>query len=329
MNARSILLLIGMLGLAASAQDPAASKRNAGSSDFTTPSPNRYVLHYSELPYDQRYALPPNTIGESSSRRHSNIASLDEKASGAGQTIAVQNVATQPCEEPARLFSARDYKGPLSRSLAWFSRKPELATVPTRHKAGQTVCGLDVGDKFHLFYRSTVEPVTFVGAGFAAGWSQWQNDDSEWGQGAEGYGKRYAAAYTDRATKNFFRKFFYPAIFRQDPRYYRKGNGTTGARIMHGINHTFVTRTDSGNKFANLSLWAGVASTVAVENLYHPGHDRGFTPAAKRAGISIGTSMGIDVLREFWPEVVRKLKLPFRERHVGVMPAATPATTKP
>jgi hypothetical protein len=181
-----------------------------------------------------------------------------------------------------------------------------MTTAP----AGRKNCPLDAGQKFVLFTRVTTSPYTFAAAGAAAGWSQWQNDDSEWGQGAEGYGQRYAAAYADRATKSFFTKFAYPVIFKQDPRYFRKGDsGTTGERIGHAIGHTFVGRTDSGNRMPNLSLWAGTASTVAVENLYHPGHDRGFTPAAKRFGISIGTSMGFDVLREFWPEIAHKLHL--------------------
>jgi hypothetical protein len=66
----------------------------------------------------------------------------------------------------------------------------------------------------------------------------------------------------------------------------------------------------------NLSLWAGTTSSVALANLYHPDHDRGFTPAATRVGVSIGNNMAFDVLKEFWPEIVRKLRLPFRERQV-------------
>jgi hypothetical protein len=35
---------------------------------------------------------------------------------------------------------------------------------------------------------------------------------------------------------------------------------------------------------------------------------------ARPPGLSIAWDMGFDVLREFWPEIVHKLKLPFRER---------------
>ncbi|MBZ5523118.1 MAG: hypothetical protein LAP21_12845 [Acidobacteriia bacterium] len=45
------------------------------------------------------------------------------------------------------------------------------------------------------------------------------------------------------------------------------------------------------------------------------------------SGISFGRSIGFDVLREFWPEISRKLRLPFRERHA--VPAPVAAAEKP
>lgn len=56
----------------------------------------------------------------------------------------------------------------------------------------------------------------------------------------------------------------------------------------------------------------GTTSRVALSNLYHPGNERGFGPAASRVGISVLTDAGFDVLHEFWPEISRKFKLPFR-----------------
>jgi hypothetical protein len=61
----------------------------------------------------------------------------------------------------------------------------------------------------------------------------------------------------------------------------------------------------------NYSEWLGTASAVALSNAYHPGNQRGFAPAARLAGYSILTDMGYDTLREFWPEISRKFKLPF------------------
>jgi hypothetical protein len=190
-----------------------------------------------------------------------------------------------------------------------------MNSAPAQLKAGKRICGLNAGQKFALFAKSTVSPLTFLGAGASAGISQYNNDDAEWGQGAEAYGKRYAAAYTDRAAYAFFGKFFYPTIFRQDPRYFRaREDASTGQRFGHAFAHTFVTRTDAGRNMPNVSLWASAASTAALRNLYHPGNDRGFASAARTTGIYLGTSMGWDVLKEFWPGVSRTLHLPFQAR---------------
>lgn len=284
-----LILITLLFGLAAAAQNTNVTGPNVAFTSFTTPGPELHLLNYAALTEGQRVTLPPDTVGESSSRKH-----FDKSVPGGGTTGTLQTANQAPC---------------VQQRSSWFSLRLKMTTAP----AGQKNCPLDAGQKFGLFARTTTSPFTFATSGLAAGWSQWQNDDAEWGQGAGGYGKRYAAAYADRATKSFFTKFAYPVVFRQDPRYFRKGDsGTTGERLGHAIGHTFVANGDSGNHMANLSLWAGTASTVAIENLYHPGHDRGFTPAAKRFGISIGTSMGYDIVREFWPDIARKLHLSSR-----------------
>lgn len=262
-----------------------------------------------------------SNASDSSSRATASEANLNTASVPPFPTTAVAVAIETPCDRPAELFDASEYSGPLKQFAAWFARNPEMTTVPARRKKGQKICGLDAGQKFDMFVETSIDPVTFIGAAASAGFSQWQNDDSKWGQGAVAYGRRYGAALIDTEASNFFGQFFYPVIFRQDPRYYRKGHGSTRERLGYAMLHTLVARSDSGKKIPNYSLWATTASTVALANIYHPGNHQGFPPAATRVGVSIAGSMGYDLLREFWPEVVRKLKLPFRER--SVIPAAT------
>jgi len=297
MKSRLILpfFIICLSALVAVAQNTRAGDSESGSGSFVARIPGPRLFDMA-APFDDRKPAP--TVPAATAQENKDL----------------------PCDQPARLFSPGDYTGPFNRFAAIFARRSEMSTVPTHRKNGEKICGLNAGQKFTLFVTTTASPVTFVSAGAGAGISQWRNDDPQWGQGAEGYGRRYAAAFADSATHNFFGKFFYPTIFRQDPRYYRLGQGGGGERLGHAVAHTFVSRGNSGGKELNFSLWAATVSTVAVENLYHPGRDRGFGPAARRSGISFGESMGIDVLKEFWPEIVRKLNLPFHER--AVVPAA-------
>jgi len=74
----------------------------------------------------------------------------------------------------------------------------------------------------------------------------------------------------------------------------------------------------------NFSEWLGTTSSVVVSNTYHPDAERGVGPTAKRVGVSILQDMGFDVLREFWPEISKKFRLPFR----GETPPVSPTSNK-
>jgi len=108
------------------------------------------------------------------------------------------------------------------KTVGLFSRKLDLKAVsPPQGQPGVTLCSLHLDSKFLLFVRDTFEPVTFAAAGFGAGIDQAYNRDPSFGRGAAGYGKRFGAEFADQASFKFFKDFAYPAIFSEDPRYYR------------------------------------------------------------------------------------------------------------
>jgi len=224
------------------------------------------------------------------------------------------------------MVTVEDYTGPFHRTVLWIARKPDIKTVYRPALAEGRICALSAGQKFHLFARNTFEPITVISAAFDAGISQASDSDPTFGQGMEGYGKRLGAAALDRVSSGFFHTFFFPVLFRQDPRYYRLGYGANGHRLGHALTHVFVAHGDSGRKNFNFSEWMGTAASSALSNTYHPGNRRGVGPASERIAVSIGTDMGFDVLREFWPEVIRKLRLPFRTAQPpdSAKPAGTP-----
>jgi hypothetical protein len=216
------------------------------------------------------------------------------------------------CEQPEPTFSELQYNGPFKKFAGHLAGKPEIRTVQHPHDhSGKMICSLPVRQKFMLFTRDTFEPATFILAGFDAGISQASNDDPTFGQGAEGFGRRYGAAFADRVSSEFFGTFLYPTILHEDPRYFRMGHGPKTTRFIHAFNHAFVTHTDTGKHTFNFSEWLGAGSTTALGNLYHPGNLRGFQPAARRTAYTVLFDVGFDVIREFWPEVTHHLRLPF------------------
>jgi hypothetical protein len=227
----------------------------------------------------------------------------------------IQPVIAQPCAAPADLLDMDEYDGPLNKLVARFSQKLEIKTVTSQHHKHARPCSLDSGEKFHLFVENSFEPVNFLSAAWDAAWAQRDHDDPSFHQGAAGFGKEYLAQLTDNIQGDFFNTFAYPAIFHQDPRYYRLGHGTMGRRLVHAVRHVFVAHSDSGGLMFNFSEWLGTASSKALSNVYHPGNDRSVGSVAQRTGMSITTDMGFDILREFWPEIAHKFHLPFKPRN--------------
>jgi len=194
-----------------------------------------------------------------------------------------------------------------------FARKLERkAAHPPVYKPDTVLCSLKLKDKFMLFVTDTGDPVSFMSSGFNAGMAQASDDDPTYGQGAAGYGKRFSADFASQTTSRFLMDFAYPTIFSEDPRYYRLGHGSTRTRLFHALEHTVVAHRDSGARMVNYSEWFGTVTAVVVNNTYHSGNQRGFSGSARAVGFSVGMDMGVDVLREFWPEIAHKLKMPFR-----------------
>jgi hypothetical protein len=224
------------------------------------------------------------------------------------------------------MVSLADYDGPLKKVVGTFARPLERKSVHAPHYLpGLKLCTLSPRDKFALFVQDSVDPVTFLSAGFNAGLDQAQNNDPSYGQGAAGYGRRFGAGFAGQASSRFFNDFAYPAIFREDPRFYRKVHGPAGSRLLYALKHAFVAHRDDGNLMFNFSEWLGTSSSVLLSNTYHPDYRRGFSPAARRVGYSILQDTGFDVLREFWPEVSRKFRLPFRGESEPLVDISTPA----
>jgi hypothetical protein len=238
---------------------------------------------------------------------------------------STQQGTTTTCLQPPPMVGWQDYEGPFAKTVGLFARKLERKEVHLpNYKPGAKLCTLEVKDKFILFLGDTIDPATFLSAAFNSGISQAENDDPSYGQGAAGYGKRVGFNLIDQAQSDFFIDFAYPTIFSEDPRYYRLGAGSVGRRLLHAAEHAAIAHREDGTAMPNYSLWFGTSSAITLSNVYHPDHRRGFAPTAENFGVSLGNGIGFDVLREFWPEIARKFKLPFREENEPQTAGANP-----
>ena len=182
-------------------------------------------------------------------------------------------------------------------------------------KSGVLLCTLTMKGKFMLFVSDSIDPVTFLSAGYNALIAQAQNDQHSFGQGFKGYGLRFGTNLAGSSSSAFFKDFMYPTIFRQDPRFYRLGHGTVRQRVLHAVDRNVVAHNEYGGNMFNFNEWLGTASTVVLSNTYLPDNNRSASHAAEAVTYDILWDAGYNVLREYWPEIARKFKLPFRDRY--------------
>jgi len=163
---------------------------------------------------------------------------------------------------------------------------------------------LDTKQKFELAWRTTIDPVTFVLNGAIAGIEQAQNDYGGYGQGAQGYGKRYGASYADLVTGTFIGSAILPSLLKQDPRYFYKGTGSTRSRILYAVANALICKGDNKKWQVNYSNILGSLAAGGISNLYYPSKDRGAALTFENTAIGIGATAAANVLQEF---LIRKL----------------------
>jgi len=166
---------------------------------------------------------------------------------------------------------------------------------------------LTSGEKFQLFRRQAFDPVTLGIVAVQAGLSQAEDEFPGYGQGAQGYGKRFGASLADEVSAGFFSNFMYPSLFKQDPRYFRLGEGTTGHRILYSMKQEFVCHTDKGGRSFNWANVMGAFSSGGLSNAYYPSDDRGFGLTMSRSSVALAYGVAGGLFDEFWPDIHRKL----------------------
>lgn len=165
---------------------------------------------------------------------------------------------------------------------------------------------LSARSKFGLAIRTSFDPSMYPLVGVIAAVSR------SYGPGLEGYGRQYAASFTDNVAGNLLTSGALPAAFGQDPRYYRRGTGTARARAAYAASRVFVAYGDDGRSRFNAAEVIGATGAATLSNLYYPRDRRGAADTVGRLGYQLLWDALANELQEFWPDISRKLR---RRKH--------------
>jgi len=159
--------------------------------------------------------------------------------------------------------------------------------------------------KFQLAWKMSIDPITWAMTAALAGGEQATNTFAGYGQGMQGYGKRFGANYADGFDDTMIGGAILPSLFRQDPRYFYKGTGSVPSRAMYAIANSVICKGDNGRWQPNYSSILGGLAAGSISNLYYPATDRSGLDVTFTNAL-IGTAEGAmqNLFQEF---VVRRL----------------------
>lgn len=171
-------------------------------------------------------------------------------------------------------------------------------------------------ERSHLYLETMVNPLGYIKAGFSAGIDQWSNKPPEWGQGASGYGKRYAnilGQYSIQRTVTFGLS----SALHEDNRYFNSGKKGFWPRVSYALSSGVLARHDDGSRSISISQLGGVAAGAFLSRSWQPRSQNSVADGAVSFGITMGSNMGFGVVKEFLPDLGRAIR-----RAAGAGPSA-------
>ncbi|RXH56326.1 hypothetical protein GRAN_3183 [Granulicella sibirica] len=153
--------------------------------------------------------------------------------------------------------------------------------------------------KFELSLKSVTDPVAIAAVAVSAGIEQANNTFPGYGQGAEGYAKRFGAGYADRTIGRLLSSAVFPSIFRQDPRYFYRGTGSIKSRALYAIGSALICKGDNGELQPNYSHVLGNFAAAGISNLYRAQEDRTASLTIRNGFILTAGNAATNLIREF------------------------------
>ena len=220
----------------------------------------------------------------------------------AGLARAQQGTPSAP-QAPSNDNSKPSASDPLTNDRI-FGVIPNYRTVedPTRR-----IAPLTTKQKFRIAADDSFDYYAYPIAALFAAVGQAQNSPQSWGQGWDAYAKRFAAQFVDQTDENMMTEAVVPWLVKQDPRYFRMGQGSFWHRTGYAVSRIWVTRTDAGHKAFNVSEIAGAGIAATISNAYYPQDRRGVSDTFSRWGIFVGEDTAFNILKEFWPDIRYKI----------------------
>ena len=148
------------------------------------------------------------------------------------------------------------------------------------------------------FVRNAVGPFALGRVGFSAGLAQWNDSLEEWGQGAKGYGKRYASQFGKNAIRQTVIYGLSEAL-KLDTGFEKSRRKGFLPRLGDALEQSVTSRTRSGKRVISAPIFAGTyAGAIVPYETWYPSR-YSYKDGLRSGTYSIAKSVGLNIVREF------------------------------
>ena len=158
----------------------------------------------------------------------------------------------------------------------------------------------------YIIKSSVGSPTPFAFTAIRSGIDQAYDRPEEWGRGADGYARRYGSVYAEYFIDQAFEQSF-AYKFHEDNRYFGSGDRNVVRRFGYAVASAVLARHDNRSRSVSASVIAGAAAAAFISRTWQPRSTTTAGDAAISFGLTIGTRMGMNVLREFSPRLFGRL----------------------
>ena len=156
------------------------------------------------------------------------------------------------------------------------------------------------------FGKSLINPIWYARGALSAGSNQMSDKPKEWEQGMSGYGKRFSDIMGQYAVRKTV-MFGFESLLHEDNRYFGSGKKGFWPRTGYSLSSGFLARHDNGKRYPSASLLIGYASGAYFSRFWQPASADSAKDAARSFGISMGWNIGLGILKEYLPDMLRPL----------------------
>jgi hypothetical protein len=191
------------------------------------------------------------------------------------------------------------------------AQQPGAPPVPLQIPNTESAPPFTVRDKFEYRVVQAYGLRGFVGAALSAGIGQWDDSPHEWGEGFDGYAKRYGSAFAGNFSRQTF-AWMLESAFHQDPRYFPSEDKNKKQRALNALKQVIVCKNDDGRpSFAYARVFSDFGA-AQLENVWQPRSTSSVGAGFKRGFIGLGADAAYNLMQEFIP-FTRPISL--RHRH--------------